>query len=322
MTSSPTYSVNYKLLQPFSPSIGKVYPITCSYLDFQDAFDDFVLSRKGMNCSSKTVRWYKFMLGRILTFFISIDIDSPSKISRHAISQFFTKLKNDGRSSTYIHGYGRVLRTFLGFLYDEGYIVSEIQFSMPILKKRRQIVYNEGEIKRILAKCTDKRDLAFILFLLDTGIRNTEVRNLNWGDCDMKTGIVKIENGKGGKFRSVVLSIPTRRALIKYRREVNSSLDMPIFQTFNGTRFTESGLRSWLMRLSKRAGIHITTHAIRRTFAKFSVKQGMDLFHLQALMGHSSLQTTRNYVEFIDEDLIEVHGLHSPVKYILNGKFG
>ena len=320
MTSSPLSSVNYILRNTRSSSTEKDQYINSPYHNFQDEFDDFILSRKGINCSSKTVRWYKFMLGRILTFFISIGIESPSEISRHAISQFFAKLKYDGRSSTYIHGYGRVLRTFLGFLYDEGYVVSEIQFSMPILKKRRQIVYNEGEIKRILAVCRDKRDLAFILFLLDTGIRNTEVRNLNWGDCDMNTGIVRVEKGKGDKYRSVILSIPTRRALIKYRRDVNSSLDQPIFQTKNGTRFTEAGLRSWMMRLSKRAGIHITTHAIRRTFAKFSVKQGMDLFHLQALMGHSSLQTTRSYVEFIDEDLIEAHDLHSPVKYILNGE--
>jgi integrase len=293
---------------------------TNSYFGLQDAFDDFILSRQGMNCSKTTIKWYEYMLGRIIRYFLSIGISSPGEISRYAISQFLTQLIENGNSSSYVYGYGRVIKTFNRFLYKEGYVSSIIEFSMPILKKRRQRVYDELEIKKILANCKDKRDTAFILFMLDTGIRNAEVRNLNWGDCDLKSGIVRIQKGKGGKFRSVVLSIPTRRALIKYRSEVDLSNDKPLFQTVGGTRFKESGLRSWMLRLSKRAGIHITPHALRRTFAKYSLKQGIDLFHLQALMGHSSLETTRDYVELLEDDLIEAHDSHSPVKYILNSE--
>jgi len=319
MTSTPSLLYNIELSQGIKSSNETSRQLN-SFFGLQDAFDDFILSRQGMNCSKATIKWYEYMLGRIIRYFLSIGISLPSEISRYAISKFLTQLIENGKSSSYVYGYGRVLKTFIRFLHKEGYISSIIEFSMPILKKRRQRVYDELEIKQILANCKDKRDTAFILFLLDTGLRNAEVRNLNWGDCDLKTGLVRIERGKGGKFRSVVLSIPTRRALIKYRSEVDSSNDKPVFQTVGGTRFKESGVRSWMLRLSKRVGIHITPHAMRRTFAKYSLKQGIDLFHLQALMGHSSLETTRDYVQFFEDDLIEAHDLHSPVKYILNSK--
>jgi integrase/recombinase XerD len=71
-------------------------------------------------------------------------------------------------------------------------------------------------------------------------------------------------------------------------------------------------------RLSKNAGVHITPHALRRSFATISVKAGMDLFRLQALMGHSSLEMTKEYVRNLDEDLIEAHQKHSPINYVLN----
>ena len=73
------------------------------------------------------------------------------------------------------------------------------------------------------------------------------------------------------------------------------------------------GLRSVFVRLGKRAGIHITPHSLRRIFASVSVKAGINLLHLQGLLGHSSLEMTRRYVQILDDDLVEAHRAHDPL---------
>lgn len=138
---------------------------------------------------------------------------------------------------------------------------------------------------------------------------------------DISSGIVRVEKGKGRKARSVVIGVHTRRALLKYRREVDSGDEKPLFQTRSGGRFTASGLRSWMLRISKRANIHISPHALRRTFATLSLRAGMNVIQLQGLLGHSTLEMTRHYVEMLEEDLVKAHREHGPIDNFIKASF-
>jgi site-specific recombinase XerD len=284
-----------------------------------DVILDFILSKKAQNLTLRTIEWYSDMLSRMMIFFKQHGACAPKEITTQLIRQLLSDLVTEGLSSAYIHAHARVLRTFTRFLISEGYIDEKIDFEMPLLRKRKQRVYSEVEISRVLNGCKTKRERAFLMFMVDSGVRLGEVLALNWGDLDFSTGIIRINNGKGQKFRTVVVGIETQRALVKYRCEVDASDDMPLFQTIHGKRFTESGLRSWLRRLSNRVGVDITPHALRRTFATMALKAGMDLIRLQQLMGHADLDTTRQYIQVLDVDLIEAHKNHSPIEYILKG---
>ncbi|MCK5635711.1 MAG: tyrosine-type recombinase/integrase, partial [Anaerolineales bacterium] len=61
-----------------------------------------------------------------------------------------------------------------------------------------------------------------------------------------------------------------------------------------------------------------TPHALRRTFATLSLKAGMNLIHLQGLLGHSTLEMTRRYLQVLDEDLVDAHRSHGPIDTFLN----
>jgi integrase/recombinase XerD len=63
--------------------------------------------------------------------------------------------------------------------------------------------------------------------------------------------------------------------------------------------------------------VHIAPHALRRTFATLALKAGMNPLHLQGLLGHSSLEMTRRYVQMMDEDLVEAHRMYGPVDHAL-----
>lgn len=299
-----------------------VYPETISqpevyYSALRDSIDDFLLSRHSLNCSTSTIEWYTYLLGRIATFLEFIGVNHPTELTKRHVDLLLADLRAQGRADSYIHQFARVLKTFTGFLFNEGYINEKITITMPIVRRKRQRVYSIEEMRKILKACNDERDRAFILFMVASGVRLAEVLALNWVDVNMKNGLVRIENGKGGKFRTAVIGVETRRALYRYKSKISSLPTDPVFQTQQGTRLTESGLRSWMTRLSNRAGVHIVPHALRRTFATISTRAGINLFQLQALLGHSTLDMTRQYVTLLDEDLIEAHENHNPVSLIL-----
>lgn len=142
----------------------------------------------------------------------------------------------------------------------------------------------------------------------------------DWGDVDLETGLVRVKQGKGRKDRSAVIGAKTRRALLAYRRTLTDR-DGVLFQTETGTRFTGNGIMMLFRRLSKRTGIHITAHSLRRTFAILSLRAGMRPLHLQNLGGWASLDMVEHYAQMVDEDLLQEHKAHSPIdKFITKAK--
>ncbi len=283
----------------------------------QDAYTDFILSRQAILCSPKTIRFYHFTAGRFVKYLEDNGVIKPKDLTARYIRAYLSSLVEQNLSDSYIHGHARAIKTLTRFWYEENYIQEIPKFQMPTIAKKRLPVLTAKEVKKALSTCTNNRDKAIILMLVDTGLRRAELCALNWGNIDISSGIVRIAKGKGGKARSVVAGIKTRRALLAYRREVDHEDDKPTFQTNSGKRLSDNGLRSALLRIGNRANIHITPHALRRTFATLSLRAGMNLIELQAMLGHSSLDMTRKYIQMIDEDLIEAHKAHGPIDSFL-----
>ena len=150
--------------------------------------------------------------------------------------------------------------------------------------------------------------------MADSGLRRAEVCALNWGNVDMMSGLVRVKQDKGRKDRSAVIGATTRRALLAYRRTLENHSDSNmLFQSRTGKRFTGPGLLVVLRRLSKRTGIHVTPHAMRRTFVILSLRAGMGELHLQGLLGHASLIMVEHYAQMVDDDLLQAHKAHSPI---------
>ena len=282
-------------------------------IPLQDAYTDFLLSRQAMMCTSRTMLFYEFTLGKISDWLERNDVHQPQAITSRHVRALLGEMVEKGLSDSYIHSFARVIRTFIRFLLKEKYIYEPVEFEMPKIGKKRLLVYTKEEVQKILKASIDKRDKAFILLMVDSGLRKAEVISLNWGDVDISSGIVRVEKGKGRKARSVVIGVHTRRALLRYKNEVDSNDAKPLFQTKSGGRFTSSGIRSWTLRISGRANIHISPHALRRTFATLSLRAGMNVIQLQGLLGHSTLEMTRHYIEILDEDLVKAHEEHGPI---------
>jgi integrase/recombinase XerD len=281
-----------------SPKVQTIKYVLAS-TDLLDAYTDFILSRQAMLVSPGTLRWYGFTAGRFCKWLETQGVTRPDEVTARHVRAYLAELAPNLADTT-LHGQARAVKTLLLFWNAENYLPQVVKFEMPKLADKKLLVLDAEELKKVISSCKKVRDKALVMFLADTGVRRAELLALTWDDIDMQTGAVKVLRGKGGKFRTVFCGAKTRRALLKYRREL-ADREGRIFP------LTESGLGSLLNRVSGKAGMKITAHSLRRTFATLAVRSGMSLVHLSALLGHSSLEMTRHYVRLLVDDLQEAH---------------
>ena len=131
-------------------------------------------------------------------------------------------------SDTTIHCHARAIRTFVKFLHAEKYIEELITFPMPSLSAKRLPVLSIEDVHQAVKGCTNLRDKAIILLMIDSGIRRKEVCDLTWSDVNLMNGVIGIANGKGGNSRSVVIGVTTRRVLLAYRRQITHDIRLSI----------------------------------------------------------------------------------------------
>ncbi|MFV2045680.1 MAG: tyrosine-type recombinase/integrase, partial [Anaerolineales bacterium] len=117
-----------------------------------------------------------------------------------------------------------------------------------------------------------------------------------------------VRRGKGGKARVTYIGAKTKRALLRWGGGQRSSAIFPL---------TPSGGARLMARLSKRSSVHITFHKCRRTFATWALRGGMDLFSLQRLLGHSSLEMVRKYAQQTNGDIRAAYVRAAPIDSLL-----
>ena len=172
----------------------------------------------------------------------------------------------------------------------------------------------------VMHRPTANRDQAIILTLVDSGLRALELCSLKIADFDPKRGKLEVRHGveggaKGGKGRVVFLGKTARASVWRYlaRREDESDQDAPLFAVSRNRPFTPGSLRQLIKRIAERAGIKgAYPHKFRHTFAITYLRVGGDIFTLQVLLGHGSLDMVRNYALIAQVDVEQAHRKASP----------
>jgi site-specific recombinase XerD len=292
--------------------MSRNYRSTLAYPALLDAYTDFILSRQSKGSRKTTLDFYFFTACKFLEWAETVhNIEKPEDITARTVREYLAELVQKGRKDSTVWDNARAIRTMLKFWHASGYMQVDIKFDMPKIAKKRLPRLNAEQLQEVLKACS-VRDKALLMFMADSGVRREEAIKLNWEDVDMQTGYVLIKEGKGGKARVTVIGAKTRRALLAYRRTL-ANRNGVLFQTDEGTRFTGSGMLAIFRRLRKRTGIHVTPHAMRRTFTILSLRAEMDSLHLQHLGGWESIDMVDHYAQMEDIDLLRAHKAHSPV---------
>ena len=151
------------------------------------------------------------------------------------------------------------------------------------------------------------RDRAITLLLLNTGLRVSELCALECSDLDMgeRRGELRVRAGKGGKERVVPLNAESRKALREWLEVMPASDSPALFLGKGGRRLHPSGVQGRVAEIGRRAGVAVTPHVLRHTFARSLVEAGVSLEKVAAILGHESLDTTKVYLTPSMADLQE-----------------
>lgn len=296
----------------------------------RDVHQDFMVSREAIGISGRTYKTYEWSLEKFYTWLERQGIYSArDAFTTKNISGFLAHLRGlttrTGKpfSDRYIHIYARTIKTLVRFACEEKYILEPVHFKMPPIRKTKLAYLSIDDIPKVLAACTSIRDTALMNLAIASGLRLSEIVALDWGHINLKDGKINILEGKGKKHRMVLVDKGTLRIIIRYHNELKAlneeyvSPDSPLLQTDEGTRLKPFGLRSILTRICVKSGVKFSAHALRRTFARLSVKNGLDIVWIQHLMGHANLETTRDYIQDLDtEDIDKFYQEHAPLRDI------
>lgn len=299
------------MLHPVTRPVRK--PPAPPTTSLESALELFVLDRKVQRATENTILFYQRQLRPFIRWCSERGVESISVVAAAHVRAYLVSLQERDLSDRSVHAAARSLRAWFNFAVAEELLTVSpmVKVGMPKLDKRILPAFSADDVKRLLAACTTKRDRAALLFLLDTGCRATEFISLDGGDIDAKQGTVRIRQGKGRKDRVAFLGNKTRKALYHYYAERGGEpkTDEPVWVNERlGTRLTDSGLRQLLERIGNKAGVaECHPHTFRRTFALFSLRNGMSVYHLQQLMGHADLAMLRQYLALNDEDLQQAH---------------
>lgn len=157
------------------------------------------------------------------------DLDT---LTPHHIRRYLVDARKRDLSSQYQNNLARAIRAWLNYCVRDGLLEKSPMSTVKMPKIQNKILsaYTDDEVAAILDSCETTRDTALILFLLDSGVRASELIALNVGDVDLPSGTVKIEDGKGQKGRVTHIGAKTRKAVLRYILERGKpGNDEPLF---------------------------------------------------------------------------------------------
>lgn len=272
-------------------------------MTLQNAIDEFLIEQQIRGNSDKTVLFYARCLGFFAKYngFYSRSIDS---ISLSDCKSYLLYLKQKNITTTTIQTYIRALRSFLSWCYCENYIEINIpeQFKLPKAKRKTIDTLTDDEIKRLFA-CFKSRDFCsirnycIVALMLDSGLRLNEVVTLERGKIHIAEGYI-IVNGKGNKERIVPLGLNSKKALLRYYSIIPGCEQKTLlFLKDNLTPISQSTIKQLFRRLKCQSSIpRLRPHLLRHTFATRYLENGGDIYSLQFILGHTSLEMVKKYV--------------------------
>lgn len=277
------------------------------------AFKIFMLDAQARGFSPATLEHYRYRLSKFIGWLLEQGLTELGELNSAHTREYLTWRQTESISKTTLHTEARAMRAFLNFCVAEEWLDASPMCKMPKRPTLIKAAVSVTDLRRVLKRCT-VREMAIILFLLDTGLRATELCSLDRADVDLNTTRVQVRQGKGGKDRTVYVGARAMKALLRYWAETNEPLPSePVFKSQRGQRLTRNALGKMIRRLANAANVpELTPHALRRTFAIYSLRAGMDLYTLARLMGHEGIDVLKQYLDLLPDDLETAHAKYGP----------
>lgn len=273
--------------------------------------------------ASNTLSSYLRDVRQFLTYLTSNNL-SPELASRRTIEQYTKHIQAQGKSLSTVTRSIASLKSFYTYLMISGYVSANPARSVTPVKAQRKLpqILTSKEVDLFLEQpeCSDAkgyRDKAMLELLYATGIRVSELINLNLNHLNLSASIVRCENR--GKERIIPLYPSAVRALSEYVEKVRPQMveqpdETALFVNLNGRRMSRQGFWKIIKFYQEKAGIkkEITPHTLRHSFAAHLLENGADLRSIQEMLGHADISSTQIYTQVVGQKLKDVYAKAHP----------
>ena len=271
------------------------------------------------NASPKTIENYSLRVNRFIDYIWDVD---ASEIKMMHIQDFRTYLVKQWLSPKTVNYHAVWLRSFFKFmLRNDVETLSPEKIDLAKIPPRRVSYLSEQQVQDILdaPSVFEKkplkimRDKAILATLYGTGLRVTELITLKTKDIKLSENQFSVI-WKGSKLRSVFLTQDAKEKLKKYilsRGDDSEYLFISLSLNSYGQPLSRNSVESLVKKYAEYVWIteKVTPHTLRHSFATSLLRRGADIRSVQALLGHSSIQTTQIYTHVDDKYLQKVHDL-------------
>jgi site-specific recombinase XerD len=238
--------------------------------------------------SEHTVSSYVAQIEKFLRYFQK-EATKPSEISAKQITEYLGRMNNHA-------GHKAALCAIKYFYAEVGHQPRKLDnVKFPKKNYKLPIVLSQEEIQRMFTACQNTKHKVILTLLYATGLRVSELLNLKWEHIDRSRMVINVIQGKGKKDRQVMLPETIIPLLSKYWYDYK-----PKQYVLNGQftlQYSQTSVLSVVKDLARRAGItkDVYTHLIRHCSFTHMYENGVDIYSIQKLAGHSSAKTTAIY---------------------------
>lgn len=286
-------------------------------LDLTVAYENHLKNIK--RASDNTVASYMRDIRQYGQWLLKFRNKEIADANREDVQAFLTHLMSQGRSSSTLNRNLASLKNLYIYLNSAGFIMQSpiVDIAVEPIEKKLPQILTGREIELLLAQpslndAKGIRDKAMLELLYATGMRVTELIDLNFDDVNMEMGVIKCANSK--KARMIPLYRGALNALELYLRSVRSAMvadldETALFVNVAGHRMTRQGFWKILKTYQASAQIEkdITPHTLRHSFAVHLLENGADLTAIKEMMGHSDISSTQVYSQLVNQKIRTVY---------------
>ena len=268
--------------------------------------------------SNNTLQSYKRDIMQFRNYVNANNINY-AKAKEEDIKNYLKELQKEGKKTSTASRSLASIRSFYQFLLRTKKAKADptVSIQSPKIEKKVPSVLTSEEVELLLEQPKDidlkgTRDKAMLEFAYATGMKVTEIIDLNIDDVNFEEDTVTCSNGK--KTRTIPLGVLAESALKEYVEEARPILikdesNKALFVNVNGSRLTRQGFWKIVKYYKEQAHIEkdITPHVLRHSFATHLLQNGADLKSIQAMLGHSDISSTQVYAQFQDPGLKDIY---------------
>ena len=301
----------------------KMNSITNKNID--DAFKDFIKYCRVKNLSNATTQYYEDCFYKFKEYYQGELKDITTKI----VDDYVLHLRGTNITDISVNTYLRGLRVILYYFMGLGYM-EEFKITIHKADKKIKETYTDKELEILLKKPNLKqcdfveyRTWVIVNFLLGTGCRSNTLCNIKVKDLNIESEIVILSTTKNKKQQIIPISNQLSIIIQEYLTYRQPSTDEDyLFISVYGEQLNSNSLRHSVVRYNQRRGIMKTgIHLFRHTFAKKWIQNQGNIFSLQKILGHSSLEMVKEYVNLYSDDIRSDYDKYNPLKDFTNTNY-